>query len=374
MPHPSFPVRAALSALCLAGAAVVPSAPALAQGVTLYGLLDASVEHLTDVGQGGASLNRMPGLTGSVPSRIGLRGSEDLGGGLRALFTMEQGLALDAGVLNQGGRAWGRQAFVGLSGDWGSLTLGRQYTMLYWSQLDADILGPNAYGAASLDSYLPNARADNALAWRAGLGGFTVGATYSLGRDAVNAGPGPAGTNCPGEQPGDSSACRQWSAMLKYEAKAWGIALAVDEIRGGPGAFAGLTSSARKDRRSTAAGWVRWGAWKLGAGVIARHNDGRPDAPRSDLWYLGASFAATPALTLDAQALDLRFRRSDDGARLFALRAQYSLSKRTTLYATAGHLSNEGALALSVSNAAPGAAPAPGRSQNGFAAGVRHSF
>ena len=237
MPHPSFPVRAALSALCLAGAAAVPSAPALAQGVTLYGLLDASVEHLTDVGQGGASLNRMPGLTGSVPSRIGLRGSEDLGGGLRALFTMEQGLALDAGVLNQGGRAWGRQAFVGLSGDWGSLTLGRQYTMLYWSQLDADILGPNAYGAASLDSYLPNARADNALAWRAGLGGFTVGATYSLGRDAVNAGPGPAGTNCPGEQPGDSSACRQWSAMLKYEAKAWGIALAVDEIRGGPGAF-----------------------------------------------------------------------------------------------------------------------------------------
>lgn len=171
MPHPSFPVRAALSALCLAGAAALPSAPALAQGVTLYGLLDASVEHLTDVGQGGASLNRMPGLTGSVPSRIGLRGSEDLGGGLRALFTMEQGLALDAGVLNQGGRAWGRQAFVGLSGDWGSLTLGRQYTMLYWSQLDADILGPNAYGAASLDSYLPNARADNALAWRAGLGG-----------------------------------------------------------------------------------------------------------------------------------------------------------------------------------------------------------
>lgn len=47
MPHPSFPVRAAL---CLAGAAAVPSAPALAQAVTLYGLLDASVEHLTDVG------------------------------------------------------------------------------------------------------------------------------------------------------------------------------------------------------------------------------------------------------------------------------------------------------------------------------------
>lgn len=104
MPHPSFSVRAALC-LAGAGAAAVPSAPALAQGVTLYGLLDASVEHLTDVGQGGASLNRMPGLTGSVPSRIGLRGSEDLGGGLRALFTMEQGLALDAGVLNQGGRA-----------------------------------------------------------------------------------------------------------------------------------------------------------------------------------------------------------------------------------------------------------------------------
>lgn len=127
MPHPSFPVRAALSALCLAGAAAVPSAPALAQGVTLYGLLDASVEHLTDVGQGGASLNRMPGLTGSVPSRIGLRGSEDLGGGLRALFTMEQGLALDAGVLNQGGRAWGARPLsacpaTGAASHWGAST------------------------------------------------------------------------------------------------------------------------------------------------------------------------------------------------------------------------------------------------------------
>ncbi len=114
--------------------------------VTIYGVLDAGVEHLSSVG-GSGSLTRMPGLGVSVPSRLGFRGTEDLGGGLKAIFTLESGFGTDSGTLNQGGRFFGRQAFVGLSGDWGSVTLGRQYSMLFWSQLDADILGPNAYGA-----------------------------------------------------------------------------------------------------------------------------------------------------------------------------------------------------------------------------------
>ena len=55
------------------------------------------------------------------------------------------------------------------------MTLGRQYTMLFWSQLDADILGPNMFGSGSLDSYLPNARTDNAIAYRGKLGGVELG-------------------------------------------------------------------------------------------------------------------------------------------------------------------------------------------------------
>jgi predicted porin len=346
-----------------------------AQTVTLYGILDQAVEHLNDVGTGQGGLTRMPGLTGSFPSRLGFRGSEDLGGGLKAVFTLEQGLGVDSGTLNQGGRAFGRQSFVGLSGDWGSVTAGRQYSMLYWSQLDADILGPNAFGSASLDSYLPNARVDNSLAYRGTFSGLTVGATYSLGRDTVNAGPTPAGTNCPGESATDSKACRQWSAMLKYDQTNWGVVAAVDEFRGGPGAFAGLTSSALKDRRATVAGWVKVAdVVKVGAGVISRRNEGSAATPRSDLWYLGASYAVTPLLTLDAQYFNLNFKDSANEAGLFAVKATYALSRRTAVYATAGRISNDGTSAISVSNAAAGGAPAAGASQTGVALGVRHTF
>jgi len=52
----------------------------------------------------------------------------------------------------------------------------------------------------------------------------------------INAGPSPAGTNCPGEAAGDSNACKHWSMMVKYDSKSWGGVLAIDEIRGGPGA------------------------------------------------------------------------------------------------------------------------------------------
>ena len=96
-----------------------------AQTLTMFGLIDLAVEHFNKVGPTGAGLSRMPGLTGSLPSRLGVRGSEDLGGGLRAVFTLEQGFTADTGGLSQGGRGWGRQAFVGLAGTWGTLSLGR---------------------------------------------------------------------------------------------------------------------------------------------------------------------------------------------------------------------------------------------------------
>jgi predicted porin len=342
--------------------------------VTIYGLLDASVEHISNVGADGSGLTRSPGLTGSVPSRLGFRGTEDLGGGLRAVFTLESGFGVDSGTLNQGGRFFGRQAYVGLAGDWGTLTLGRQYTMMFWSQLDADILGPNVHGSGSLDNYLPNARADNAIAYKGTFSGFTVGGTYSLGRDTVNAGPSPSGTNCAGENAADSSACREWSLMAKYDTQTWGVALAVDEIRGGAGAFAGLTDSSMKDRRSTVAGWAKWGALKLGGGLIARSNDAAPATRRSNLWYVGAAYAVTPALTVDGEYFKLDFKDSANGANLLALRATYALSKRTAVYASMGHISNKGASALGVSNAAAGGTPVAGGSQTGLAMGLRHAF
>lgn len=356
------------------GAGVVLCTAAHAQSqVTVYGLADLAVEHVNNVGADGHGLTRMPGLTGSAASRLGFRGSEDLGGGLKAIFTLESGFGMDNGGFNQGGRAFGRQALVGLSGRWGTLTLGRQYSMLFWSQLDADILGANLYSSASLDSHLPNARVDNALAYRGTFHGVTVGATYSLGRDTVNAGPSPAGTNCAGESSSDKQACRQWSAMLQYNAPHWGGNLALDEMRGGPGAFAGLVRSSMKDRRTSLNGWVRIGRVKLGAGRIARAN-GASATPRSQLWYAGAAYYLTPALVLDGEVFKLDYRRSRNDAVLYAVRATYLLSKRTAVYATAGRIDNKGTSALSVSGAAAGGVPAAGAGQTGLALGMRHAF
>ena len=272
-----------------------------ASSVTLYGHLDTGIEHLTNV-QGGGSLTRMPGLTGTAPSRWGLRGSEDLGGGLSAVFALESGFGPDAGTFNQGGRGFGRQAWAGLSGGWGSVSLGRNYTMLYWALFDADLLGPNAFGLSSLDSYIPNTRTDNSLAYRGRFGAWSLGAAYSLGRDAVNAGPSPAGTNCAGESATDRQACRQWSAMLKYDTAPWGFALAVDEMRGGAGAFAGLTRSDLKDRRIMLNGYAALSPTiKLGAGLMRRDNDAAQAAsasngatPRSTLAWGGLSWSPAP--------------------------------------------------------------------------------
>ncbi|APR38736.1 porin [Paraburkholderia sp. SOS3] len=97
--------------------------------VTLYGLLDAGLQYTNNVGKGGSLFRQ---TTGNVNgSRFGLRGKEDLGGGLGAIFVLEGGFNINNGKSAQDGRLFGRQAFVGLnSTKYGTVTLGRQYDAL----------------------------------------------------------------------------------------------------------------------------------------------------------------------------------------------------------------------------------------------------
>lgn len=363
-------VRKIIGGLALALPAI---ASAQSSSVTLYGVIDTGIEYLNHVGPASNSVVKMANLAGTVPSRWGLRGTEDLGGGMKANFVLESGFAPDSGVTNQGGRLFGRQAWVGLSSDWGQVSLGRQYTMLFWAMLDSDILGPNAYGSGSIDNYFPNARADNSIAYKGKFGGFTIGATYSFGRDSVNAGPSPSGTNCAGENPADKSACREWSALLAYETNWWGVHVAYDSLRGGPGAFAGLTSSSLKDDRMSTGGYAIVGHAKVGAGWVARRNEALV-APRSNLFYAGVAYDITPAWTISGQAYYLDYRHSDNKAWLGAVRASYAFSKRTSVYVTAGYIDNGGTLNLSVDSASSGANPTAGGNQFGSMVGIKHIF
>ena len=369
-----------LSHMALAG--LVVSGGAHAQTATIYGILDAGIESVSNVAAAGGNLVRMPSNTGILPSRLGVRGAEDLGGGLKAGYTLGMGIAPDTGASGQGGRLFGRESTVGLSGNWGTVTLGRQYTMLFWSLLESDITGPSIYGLSSLDSYIPNARVDNSVAYRGKFSDFTVGATYSLGRDTVNAGPSPAGTNCAGENGADKQACRELSAVLKYDTKSWGAALGYDRLNGRTPANAadivlpaGLTSSSKSDKRVMVNGYVNIANLKVAGGVIQRTNDGTPTRAKSDLWYVGAAYPLSSVWTIDGTLAKLRYRQVDNfDSTLLAVRALYKLSPRTTLYGQIGTIKNGSLTNISVSGGAAGSNPSLGGSQTAVMMGINHKF
>lgn len=360
--------KAQTAAACLAG---LLSASACAQdSVTVYGIVDAAVARISNADAAGNAVTRMPSLTGSLPSRIGFRGEEALGGGLSAVFALEGGFGPDTGISGQGGRLFGRQAWVGLKGGWGTLQLGRVMNMTYHGTAKSDVLGPSLFSISSIDLYLPNARSDNALAYMGKFKGWTVGASYSLGRDAASSG-GAAATNCPGEAAADDKACRQVTALLGYETDAFGINATYDRMRGGPGAANGLTGSGNTDRRVGVNAYVLLGRTKLGGGVIARTTKAAPGTTESDLVYLGVSHPLSANLTLDAQVARKAVDASADDSNLMAARLTYGFSKRTAVYGALGRMDNQGqaAIALDV-----GGTAAPGRTQNGVMAGLRHAF
>jgi predicted porin len=352
-------------------AAALAGADASAQtGVTVYGLIDVAIAHIGNADLAGHSMTKIPSLTGSLPSRLGVRGSEDLGGELSAVFTLEAGFLPDTGLSSQGNRLFGRQASVGLKGRWGLLQIGRIPTMTVVAMAKSDVLGPNLFSISSIDPYLPNARSDNAVGYTGGVGPWTIGATYSLGRDASAAG-GPAGTNCAGEVAGDAQACRQFSGLLAYDSKAYGISASYDKLRGNAGAAFGLNSSERFDRRVTLNGYAMAGQSRIGAGLLRRTTDAVTGVSVSTLYYAGVSAPLTPTLTLDAQLAYRGTRNTPDRSALAVARLMQALSRRTAVYAGAGRIDNHGAAAVALD---AGGTVAPGRAQNGLMAGIRHLF
>lgn len=371
----------------IGGLLAVVAVPAIAQSsVTLYGIVDTGVEYVTHASAQGKSVVRMPGVTGELPSRWGLRGSEDLGGNLAAVFVLENGFNPRGGDLGQGGRLFGRQSWVGLkSSTWGTLSFGRQYSMSYLGIQESDILGPNIYGIASFDAYLPNGRSDNSVSFQsATLYGLSLGATYSFGRDSVGTGNSPGQGTCAGGVPGEFTACRQTSVRLKFDNGVIGASAGYDEQRGGANAaanfFDGVTpaaigSSADKDARIEASGWARIGAFNVGAGWVGRTVTGPTiSGVRANLFYAGGRFQATPSVILDGEVYRMVVTQHDTRGTMEVLRCTYLLSKQTAVYAQAAYLQNSKNARFTVSSGGGGTTPAAGTGQLGAMLGMRHSF
>jgi predicted porin len=354
-----------------------PNASQAQNSVTMYGIIDTGIEYVTNVGPQKSSSVHMPSITGSIPSRWGFRGKEDLGGGLSAVFVLESGFALAQGALNQGGRLFGRQAYVGLSGGWGTLTLGRQYSQIFWA-MPGEPLAASIYEAGDLDPYLSQPRVDNAIAYSFTLSGLTVGATYSFGRDAVDSA---AAGGCAGQSPTDWRACKAMSVMVKYDAATWGLAAAFDRNYGGGGNGSPLPNSSQTDTRATVNGYVKFGTGMIGAGYLRRINHGEQtptlfDAG-SNYWWLGGTYFLVPQVELDAEFGHISVNgRGSEGASVIAARAMYLLSKRTSVYVTAGHMFNGRNATFSIDGGVipPTSTPLPGVDQTGVMVGIRHLF
>ncbi len=156
--------------------------------VTLYGLIDAGLMYTNNVASGKNAGALWQATSGTINgSRFGMRGSEDLGGGTKALFVLENGFNLQNGKLGQDNRMFGRQAYVGLASEqFGTVTLGRQYDSLvdYVAPLSATA---GTFGDTSFahpfdnDNLNHSLRISNALKYTSNnYAGLKFGALYAF--------------------------------------------------------------------------------------------------------------------------------------------------------------------------------------------------
>lgn len=148
---------------------------------TIYGIVDTTARYGTNANANGDGKAQMADgfATGN---RLGFRMTEDLGGGLKALAVLESGFSPDTGELQQGGRLFGRQSYVGIDGRYGKLLLGRQYTVAYDTlcSFDAFFCANNSLVGYQGSNYA-GLRYDNTAKYSKTFGKFTVNGGYTFG-------------------------------------------------------------------------------------------------------------------------------------------------------------------------------------------------
>lgn len=187
--------KIALSTLSLALLGAAGAAQAQSS-VTLYGVIDDSITYVHNA-NGNKNLWALGNTSGGdlAGTRWGIKGQEDLGGGLAAIFQLENGFNPATGALGQGSREFGRQAFVGLtSQQYGTVTIGRQYDPVV--DMVQAITADNYFGSAfatpgDVDNYDNSSRTSNAIKYLSpNYAGFQFEALYALGGVAGSTGSG----------------------------------------------------------------------------------------------------------------------------------------------------------------------------------------
>jgi GBP family porin len=357
----------AISVAMLAVAGIGASNASLAQtNLTVYGVADAGIVNE----RGGAAGNVTKVSSGvASASRLGFRGSEDLGAGVSALFVLEAGISIDTGALASSSQAFNRQSFVGLkSKEIGSLTIGRQYTLTYNALGQVgDPFGSGLSGSAK--NLFPvagaNLRANNAIIYTTPVkNGFTAEVLYA-----------------PGEISGSSKAGRQYNVGISYAKGPINARLAHNHRNNDSASVTGLDNG-----RNTL--FVANVDFKVIKVFFAYSTDeGLNSAPLNNATPLPYGEVFTPSLKGDdtligatipvgpAGTIMTSYIRKNDKTALNQDAAQYAvgyvhmLSKRSSAYTSYGMIDNRNGAGYTVGNNAE-----TGSGDRAFNIGLRHTF
>lgn len=307
----------ALAVLAASGAAMAQSS------VTLYGVADAWVGQTSTTTAGVKVKQTEVGDGGFNGSRWGLKGSEDLGGGLKAIFTLESGFDISTGKSGQGGILFGRQAFVGVEGGFGAVTLGRQYSA--YDELrgatnqayDSAFATTGGVWGNGLVDYTD--RFNNSIAYTSpNFGGISGAVVYGLGENknlttaTVNNAGGKATDNL--------------SLHLKYANGPVLVGYAYQEEK----QATALGATQDKNKYNLIAGSYDFGVAALTGG----YNQAKNNTTKDKEYQVGVSVPFGAA----SVAVGYAHSKSETGgvttnAEGYSLTGLYDLSKRTRLYA-----------------------------------------
>ena len=361
----------ALAVLAASGAAMAQSS------VTLYGVADVAVTHVNGD-------DNWTGLSSGAnkTSRLGFRGVEDLGGGLKANFVLEGGINLDTGDGKSGGATdsgfqFKRQSTVGLAGNFGEVRLGRELTAAYNATARYDVFGSVGIARSqlwedgkNLDTttfadpyyYTTNQRVSNAITYVSpDFSGFKVAANYGFGEVA-----------------GENRDGRYFGGGLTYDNGPLSLGLGAERLNKGNGA----AMQAQSSHDLTA--WSLGGSYDLGvAKLLAAYRQSTAKdvailGATSDLKNRGYMLAVTapvgPGLV---RAAYNRYEAKFDGEKgvtdQFGLGYVYNLSKRTSVYGTYAYIKNKDDNALNLTVNSSGGVKSNG-SQQAVQVGITHAF
>lgn len=352
--------------LSVAALSLLSGAAAAQSSVSIYGIVDAGL--VNERGGAAGSVTRVSSGVANA-SRIGFRGTEDLGNGMSAFFVLETGAKIDTGELDVAGSIFNRQAFVGIKSNAGALTLGRQYTPYY--NTVSQVADPFAAGlSGSAKNLIPtgglNTRSSNTVLYTSPqLSGVSAELAYSLG-----------------ERAGDNTGGRQFGAALAYANGPLNARVGYNNkdssnasVVGAPKVIGRNTLFAANYKFALAKAYLAYGINK-GVNSSPLPNTGTPySGPRGTPSTDNRDLLVGVAVPFGANTVLASYIRKDDrtsfnqDANQWAVGYTHAISKRTLAYTSYGKISNDNGAAYTVGNNTD-----VGSGDSAFNVGVRHTF